>query len=133
MGKAIPYAYRIKIVERLKAGENYKALSEEMGYSESGIKKIWRNYKKEGEESFKNKYKNCGRNSSYNQELWEKVKEIRDNGQGGSYVYSKLNQLYPDLSIPSERTIQRWWVKEGTNRKKGRPLDIEKKVEPKGS
>lgn len=129
MGKAIPFDYRVKIVDRLKEGEKVKALSKELGYSESGIKKIWYAYKNEGLKAFKNKYSNCGRSSIYGEEVRGLINEIRDNDQGGGYVRSKLGQKHPEKLIPSERTIQRWWVKEGTNRKKGRPLDVEKKVE----
>lgn len=127
MGKAIPYDYRLKIVEQIKSGASYDALSQEMGYSKSGIKKIWYAFKKEGEASLKNKYINCGRNSDYSGTVRSAVKELRDNGQGGSYIRSKLLQKYPQLTIPSERTLQRWWVKEGSNSKKGRPEAVEKK------
>ena len=40
MGKAIPYDYRLKIGERIKSGESYDTISQEMGYSKSGIKKV---------------------------------------------------------------------------------------------
>jgi len=129
MGKAIPFDYRVKIVERIKEGESVKQLVKEMGYSESGIKKIWYSYKKEGSQAFKTKYSNCGRRSKYGEDVRGLINEIRDNDQGGDYVRSKLGQKHPEKLIPSSRTIQRWWVKEGTNRKKGKPLDIEKKVE----
>ena len=127
MGKAIPYDYRLKIVERIKSGESYDAITEEMGYSKSGIKKIWYAFKKEGEASLKNKYTNCGRNSDYTSAVRDAVKELRDNEQGGGYIRSKLLQKYPQLAAPSERTLQRWWVIEGSNNKKGRPEAVEKK------
>lgn len=129
MGKAIPYDYRVKIVERMQKGETASELSREMGYSLSGIKKIWRLYQKEGDQAFYNKYSNCGQSKTYDASIQGYAKEIRDNMQGGYYVHSKLVQKYPDQKLPSARTLQRWWVKEGTNRKKGRPTDYEKKVE----
>lgn len=129
MGKAIPYDYRLKIVDRIKLGETAKQLAVEMGYSEAGIKKIWYAYKKEGEDAFKTKYHNCGRTSIYDNTVRQNIKELRDNSQGGSYIRSKLEQKFPDQVAPSERTLQRWWLAEGTNRKKGKPTDSEKKVE----
>lgn len=129
MGKAIPYDYRVKIVQRLQGGERTKDLALEFGYSESGIKKIWYGYKKEGEEVYHNKYSNCGSPRKYSKTIKRAISEIRDNNQGGGYVRSKLEQHYPGQKIPSERTLQRWWVSEGTNREKGRPRDNEKKVE----
>lgn len=115
---------------RIKAGEKAKDLALEMGYSESGLKKLWYRYKKEGSKVYENKYANCGCKPQYGNAVRAKVAEMRDNSQGGCYVLSKLRQKYPEMDAPSERTIQRWWVKEGTNRSKGRPNDYEKKVEP---
>ena len=132
MGKAIPYDYRVKIVERMKMGEKASVLSEELGYSEGGIKKIWYTYKKEGALAYQTKYANCGRNTIYPASIREAVEGVRDNMQGAGYVHSKLKQRNPERCIPSERTLQRWWVTQGSNRKKGRPADVEKKVEPKG-
>ena len=128
MGKAIPYDFRKKIVERIKDGESYGELAKDMGFSMSGIKKIWYSYKREGEAAFENKYSNCGHNSLYDSFIRHAANEIRDNKQGGTYVRSKLIQKHPELAIPHERTLQRWWVSEGSNRTKGRPSDSEKKV-----
>ena len=124
MGKAIPYDFRVKIIERIQEGESYHILAQEMGYSESGVKKIWYAFKKYGEASLCNKYKNCGRNPLYTTSVHDAIKEIRDNKQGGGYVRSKLEQKYPHLAIPSERTLQRWWVSAGTSNEKGRPRNI---------
>ena len=128
MGKAIPYDYRVKIVERIKSGQNYQETAAEFSYSESGIKKIWYAYKKDGPSSFVPKYANCGRSSPYNKDIRDNVSKIRDNQQGGSYVFSKLKAQYPDSPTPSIRTLTRWWAKEQTNRPKGRPKAAEKKL-----
>ena len=128
MGKAIPYDFRIKIVQRIKQGEGFEEVAEETSYSVSGIKKIWYAYKREGENAFHNKYSNCGKSSPYDSPVRNAVIEIRDNNQGGTYVRSKLKQKHPELVIPHERTLQRWWACEGSNRAKGRPTDTEKKI-----
>lgn len=127
MGKAIPYAYREKIILRRKAGESYKSISMDLGYSESGIKKIWYKYQKEGENSLKTQYKNCGSKTIYGASVREAVDKLRDNEQGSHYIYSKLLITQPNLSIPSARTLRRWWVKEQTNRKQGKPTADEKR------
>lgn len=128
MGKAIPYAYREKIVARRKEGESYKSISSALGYSESGVKKIWYKYQKEGESCFKTGYNNCGRKSAYGTTVRDAVAKLRDNQQGSDYIYSKLLVTHPQLAIPSARTLRRWWVKEQTNRKQGKPTETEKKV-----
>ncbi|MEM6404667.1 MAG: helix-turn-helix domain-containing protein [Cyanobacteria bacterium P01_D01_bin.116] len=127
MGKAIPYDYRVKIVQRIKSGQSYQEVSQAFGYSESGIKKLWYSYKKPGETVLQTKYSNCGSSSPYGEAVRNKVAELRDNEQGSTYIYSKLKEKYPQLPTPSARTLNRWWVKEQTNRPKGRPKEEEKK------
>jgi len=127
MGKAIPFAYRQKIVERRKSGESYESISAALGYSESGVKKIWYKYQKEGEAAFSTNYSNCGSHSPYAQSIHETVNILRDNQQGSSYIYSKFVLKHPNLVAPSARTLRRWWVKEQTNRKRGTPSSNEKK------
>jgi len=127
MGKAIPYAYRQKIVSRRKSGDSYDDISRDLGYSISGIRKIWYKYQKEGESAFETNYSNCGGLSPYGEDIREKVKSIRDNGQGAYYVNSKFRLKYPDLVAPSTRTLQSWWSKEKTNRARGCPSKDEKR------
>jgi len=127
MGKAIPYAYRQKIVSRCKSGESYEDISTDLGYSKSAVRKLWYKYQREGESAFETNYSNCGRLSSYDEDVREKVNAIRDNGQGGTYVNSKFRIKHPNLVAPSARTLQNWWVKEQTNRKRGCPSPREKR------
>ena len=129
MGKPIPYDYRVKIVERRKTGESYNSIALDLNLSESGVKKIWYKYKKVGEAAFKADYSNCGPAITYGEDTCKLLDEVRDNKQGADYVRSKLLMKYPDKKIPSTRTINRLWVKQGTNREKGRPTNVEKKVE----
>jgi len=127
MGKAIPYDFRVRIIKKIESGQSYQETAEEFGYSESGVKKIWYAFQKEGESSLVPKYANCGRKSPYKKEIRDRVDKIRDNQQGGTYVYSKLKEKYAEEPIPSVRTLTRWWKKEQTHRPKGRPREKEKK------
>ena len=128
MGKALSYATREKIILRRQKGQDYSEIASSLNCSESGVKKIWYAYQKNGESALKTNYHNCGGHSVYGSDTRELVKEIRDNQQGSYYVHSKLVQKYPNKQLPSTRTINRWWEKEGTNRKKGRPSSSEKKT-----
>jgi len=127
MGKPIPYETRVKIVARKKKGQTSKSIAAIFNLSLSGVNKIVRQYKKEGETAFQTRYANCGRASIYTKEVRTEVATIRDNNQGAYYVRSKMVQR-GDSSIPSARTMQRWWVQAQTNRTKGRPSDTEKKL-----
>lgn len=128
MGKALSYAIRQKIISRKENGQIFKQISKELGCSESGVKKIWYGYKKEGNKVLITNYSNCGRKSTYPQSVHSAVEVIRDNKQGSNYVHSKLLKDYPELSTPSSRTLTRWWKKQGSNRKPGRPRASEKKA-----
>ena len=130
MGKALSYAVRQKIIHRREKGQSFKQIALDLGCSESGTKKIWYSYKKLGTSSLSNNYTNCGTKSTFPQSVRSAVNLIRDNSQGGNYVHSKLLKDYSNLPIPSSRTLTRWWKKDGTNRKKGRPRETEKKVGP---
>lgn len=127
MAKPIPYETRVKIVARKKKGQSSKSIAAIFNLSLSGVNKIVRQYKKEGEIAFQTRYANCGRASIYTEQVRTEVATIRDNSQGAYYVRSKMVQR-GIISIPSTRTMQRWWVKAQTNRTKGRPSDSEKKL-----
>ncbi len=126
MGKALSYAIREKIVERRKKGQSFNDISIALNCSESGAKKIWYAYKKQGSTALENNYSNCGRISHFPQAVHDTADKIRDNNQGATYVYSKLLKDYPHLDIPTARTLSRWWKNEGTNRQRGRPVSSEK-------
>ena len=127
MGKALSYAVREKIIFRREKGQSFKEISVNLGCSESGAKKIWYAYKKQGIPALSNNYSRCGGRSKFTQAVHDAVNEIRDNNQGATYVYSKLVKDYSHLSIPKARTLSRWWKKQGTNRQRGRPVSSEKK------
>ena len=129
MGKPLSYDVRVKIVERRQSGESYKQIAEDLNASESGVKKIWYRYQKVGEAAYYPDYENCGRPVTYQVDTYERADSIRDNEQGAAYVHSKLLQKFPKQKTPSIRTLQRAWVKQGTQRPKGKPTDREKKVE----
>lgn len=127
MASFIPYDLRKLIVLRRQSGVTYGKIQEEIGYSISGIKKIWYQYQKEGDSCFTTNYKNCGRKSDYPQSVHDAISTIRTGEQGAPFVYSMLKLKYPDLPRPHIRTIQRWWEQQEVNRPKGRPSESEKK------
>lgn len=131
MGKALSFAIREKIISERKKGQSFKDISISLGCSESGAKKIWYSYKKQGIEALNNNYSRCGRLSPFSESVHQAIDTIRDNNQGSYYVYSKLVKDYSHLDLPKARTLSRWWKTQGTNRKRGRPLSAEKKHGPK--
>lgn len=128
MASAIPYDYRKQIIQGRQSGESFESLSMRLGYSQSGIKKIWYHYKQEGESSLYSAYENCGKSCEYDQEIFDLIDTIRTGKQGAAYVYSMFQLKHPDKKAPSLSTIKRYWCTKGTNRKSGRPSKQEKKT-----
>ncbi len=112
---------------RRQLGATYKEIQQEIGYSISGIKKIWYQYQEQGDLCLTTKYENCGRKSQYSQCVHDAIAAIRTGDQGASFVYSMLKLKYPDLPRPHMRTIQSWWEQQEVNRPRGRPQESEKK------
>lgn len=128
MGKPISYDYRCLIIKKKNQVQTFSSISQELGYSLSGVKKIWYAYQKEGESGLKLKYSNCGRPTIYDETVEKKVNKLRTGDQGASYIHSQYELKYSKEQAPSISTIQRMWQKEKTNRSKGRPTNREKKV-----
>ncbi len=118
MARPIPYDYRVKIIRDRQAGKTFKQIAQQLGYSLSGVKKIWRQFQTHGEAGLDFNYHNCGRRSPYDEKLRELIDSIKDGDQGAPFVRSVLAYQNPDLPIPHERTIQRWWKSKGANRPK---------------
>ncbi len=121
MATPIPYDYRKKIVRMRKEGKTFKAISQSVGYPEKSVKRIWYRYVKEGEAGLATKYHHSGRRSPFDESISQEIARVRDGEQGAPYVRSILLERHPELNIPHERTIQRWWKAKGAHRPKGRP------------
>jgi hypothetical protein len=128
MARPIPYDYRKKIIRDRKLGKSSLDIAQELGYSLSGVKKIWSDYQKRGELSLKTSYHNCGISSIYDSSTRQIIDGIKTGQQGAPFVYSMLHFKHPEVESPSIRTMQRWWSKEKIGRPQGRPLKSEKKV-----
>jgi len=128
MGRPIPYDYRKKIITEHEKGKSFSKIANELDYSLSGVKKIWYAYQKSGPSSLVTQYSNCGRKSSYTQQVRDKVSAIKTGKQGACFVYSMYQMKYPKEKPPSIRTLQRWWKADTTQRKRGRPPEKEKKL-----
>lgn len=121
MAKPIPYDYRVRLIKLRQSGRTYSSIAKEFGISERSIQRLWKRYQIEGESALKTKYHQSGRRSTYSSIIRDKIAEIRDGDQGAPYVRSQLLMKNAEEEIPHERTIQRWWLKQGINRPKGRP------------
>ena len=121
MSKPLSHAQRGQIVRLREKGQPYHLIAEQVGCSPRSAQRIWSRYRQTGGAGLETRYHLCGRKSRYSPEIWEKAAEVRDHGQGASYVRSVLLESCPSGTVPHERSIQRKWAAQGQNRPKGRP------------
>ena len=125
MAIPIPIEIRRKIIQLRQSGIPYSTIATQLSVSESGAKKIWSRYQREGAAGLSLRYENCGRKPVYDESLRSLVLSFDPQDHGGPYVRSVLQANYPLKRIPHERTIQRWWRSAGKqtvrNRAKPRP------------
>ncbi len=120
MPEAIPYAMREEIVRRHKEGESLQAIAQAMGYSYWGVRKIWRHYRDQGEEGLRIRYDRCGPSGIKAEgEVYEQAMGLKREHPrwGAGIIRLLLQERLPDRSVPSERTLQRWWQKAGINQR----------------
>lgn len=124
MGKAVPYAVRELIVKRRQAGESPRVLALELNLSYDVVCKIWRGFRKQGQQALVPQYARCGRKPGYSEDLKSKINTIREHEGGrklgAPYIRSKLLSSGQYSKFPHERTIQRWFRAAGQNRPVGR-------------
>ena len=128
MPSPIPDAYRKEIIERKQKGQSIQAIAEELGYSYDGVRKIWRRYRDLGEEGLRTSYTRGPGEIRKQKEIYEQVIRWKQEHAkwGAGLVRSLLLQEWPEEEVPSERTIQRWWEREGLNRRPRRGVKQER-------
>jgi len=117
MSKAIPYDYRLKIIDDRENGMTHSAIAAKWGVSLRSVKTLWKRYQTNGKAGLQTSYANCGRKSIYSQELKDLINAERKEF-GAPSLKDILEEKYPDKKFPHERQIQLWWKQQGTNKPK---------------
>ena len=114
MGQATPLAIRKEIISLRQSGHKHAEISQALNVSFATVKYIWGNYKKEGEKGLLTKYANCGVKTirsevrMYRVTMW--LKRLHP-WWGAGRIRIGLQSRYNEETIPSERTMQRWFRK----------------------
>lgn len=113
MGGPLPMHIRSLIIEQLtKADSSMIAVCKEHRLSYSTIRRLWQRYKTEGISGLKPHYDQCGCRQPqgetliYRCALWLKRHHP---DWGAAAIGVVLHDHYPQKSLPSERTLQRWF------------------------
>ena len=125
MPGAIPRPTREEIVRRHEQGESLSWIAEDLGLSFWTVRKVWRRYRDEGESGLTPRYDRCGRHGLrferkvHRAALWLKRLHPR---WGATLIRTILQDRWPEMAVPSERTLQRWWQEAGLNRRPQRQV-----------
>ena len=108
MPAPIPRAHREEIVRRKAAGESLEEIAQSLGYSYWGVRKIWRQYQKQGEEGLRLKYRKERGTIRKRVEVYQKAIEWKreHRGWGAGLVRSLLLREWPVEEVPSVSHVQ---------------------------
>ena len=124
MPAPIPYAHREEIIRRKQAGQSLAEIAAALGYSYWGVRQIWRRYRDRGEAGLRPSYRKGPGPIRKRREIYEQAiawKRAHPRW-GAGLIRSLLLQEWPAEEVPSERTLQRWWRREGLHRRPRRGI-----------
>lgn len=111
MGKAIPYATRMRIIELRSAGNSYSAISEALRVSYNAVQQLCSQYQSIGIDALETKYDNCGHHgSTFSDAILSDITRLREaslHGWGAGRIRVELEALHLKDPIPSERSVSR--------------------------
>ena len=116
MPAAIAVPIRKEIVERRIRGESFRQISREMDMGYDSVRAVWRHWEKHGKLS--PNYANCSQPGPRKapQMTEHALAMKRDHPRwGAKLILIKLAEEFPDETLPSERTLQRWFRRLGLN------------------
>jgi transposase len=125
MPQATPVPIRQKIVMRHEAGESLAQIASEMKLSYDTVRGIWRRYRDRGEKGLKPDYDQCGQKGPrapklvHRAAIWLKRAHPK---WGATLIKLLIEDKWPTLPVPHERTLQRWFRAAGVNRRARRRL-----------
>ena len=103
---------RQQMVELRTQGKSYRQIGEQLGQSPHSIRQICRRWRSGGIAGLAPSYERCGHRQIKSDTLvWRGaiyLKRLHPNW-GAGMIRVQLQQRWSHLSIPSERTLQRWF------------------------
>lgn len=113
MGEATSQTLRQKVYKLWESDKSYVTISEELSLSYSTVRSLCNRYTKRGFAGIIPDYHNCGQgrkpsrsNVIYRAAVWLKRKHRK---WGAECIRLILLERYPDLTVPTSRTLQNWY------------------------
>jgi hypothetical protein len=108
---------RLEIVKRHEKGESLRSISDELHLSYETVKKIWRHWQAKG--AIEPNYEQAKqRGTRHYREAQALVLEMKRQHPrwGAQLIWLEIRQAQPHMTLPSIRTMQRWFIAAGINR-----------------
>lgn len=125
MPSAIPVAIREQMVRLREQGHSYREIGETLGQSRHSVRQIWKRWQAGGEGGLVPGYERCGhRGIKSARVVWRAAIYLKrlHPSWGGGIIRVHIQQRWQEHSIPSERTLQRWFVDAGVSSASTRPM-----------
>lgn len=125
MPSAIAVPIRQKIVDQRQQGDTIAKIAASLDLSYWSVRTIVRRYRDQGDAGIVPNYQNCGASTPrhsqhvYRASLWLKR---RHPNWGAGLILVMLKERWPTQTMPSERTVQRWFKQQGLSRSVPRRL-----------
>lgn len=114
MPAAIAVPIRQQMVDLQAQGKSYREIAQQLKQSRHSVRRICTRYQRE--QTLVPQTERCGhRGICFERLLWRSAIELkrRHREWGGGIIRVLLQQRWPEGSIPSERTLQRWFRSAG--------------------
>lgn len=116
MPLAVSMAKRHQVIKLFDSGKPMSEISVSLGLSYGTVRQLCKNYEAHGLAGLAPKYENCGSSApKYEALIYRAVRCLRTwhEGWGAGRIQALLAQKYPGKALPSTRTIQRWFRRNG--------------------
>jgi hypothetical protein len=123
MPLAIAKPIRAEVVRRRLSGESLVSIAGELDLKYRTVRGLWQRYRRLGEEGLENGYVRCGRHGVlFSQAVYQAASSLRREHPlwGAQLICLKLDDMFPQEPIPSERTVSRWLRDAGLQPLRGR-------------
>jgi hypothetical protein len=112
MPRAVPQPIRELIVQRHQAGESLHAIAQDLERPFYTVRKLWRRFRDRGEIGLVPDYAPCSHATPHTSPLIVRAAvwlKRRHPGWGAGLIRVLLQRKWPQVPVPSERTLQRWF------------------------
>jgi hypothetical protein len=113
----IAVAIRQQIVNRRSSGENLGEIARDLGMSYESVRNVWRLYRSEGRIS--PNYKNCGpKEPKVGKRVYRAALSLKYTHPtwGAPLIKQLIEEKWQEETVPSERSLQRWFKQADLNR-----------------